>query len=88
MSRRLTERALPNFSQLIDGPPQLELAQGDERLGVDQGEADRQGGVWPRLYVGRFWLECAAHAGHSAAPWLALSARRESEVSGEGGVTC
>lgn len=90
MSRRLSERALPDFSHLIDRDAQLSLAQRDER-GGRQELAFEVTGVWPRFYVGRLWLRTLAQAGHNghvAAFLQGVSSRLSRTVSGESGAPC
>lgn len=87
MSQRLSERALPDFSQLIDGDAQLALAQRDAG-GGRQKLVFEAAGVWPRLYVGRLRLRTlaqAGHDGHLAAFLHGVSSRLARTVSGEGG---
>lgn len=64
MSRRLSERALPDFSQLIDRDSQLALLDEHEQGSARQvsSEADD----WPRFFIGRCWLRTLAMVGHLA----------------------
>lgn len=86
MSRRLSERALPDFSQLIDGSSQLLLTHVDEQRRVGELACDSDG--FPRIYVGRVWLRSLAHLGDRRATAPRSSSRIDTVVSGEGGGAC
>jgi len=90
MSRRLSERALPDFSQLIDGNPQLSLTP-DNQQGRGREVRFHITGTWPQLFIGRAWLRALAqcgHLAHRAGTAVAPSSRKPNDLSGEGGATC